>query len=290
MSKKLPYFCWYPTDFEVDENVKLMNIEEVGLYAICLNHSWINGSLPSDPLEIARAMKLPKAQFLRAWPRVAPCFFEREDGRWTNPRQEHERATAIAKSKKATESIRKRYERSPDVLPEQNVAPRVSGSDSTSGSKDSKGDARGIILRPDWDDQFRDFKAIFAKCSVDALIQQDWDEAWYPWRVSDFEQRKLILESVYARLAAGQQIFFKPKNYISKQEYTRAPRAAALSINRAQTRRDAEAAEALKFDADYQAWLKDHPGKTEADFTRWRLVQTFGQAAVDAEYGRQESA
>ncbi len=91
---KLPYFCWYPADFDGDENVRLMNIEEIGLYAVCLNHCWINGSLPADPLEISRAMKVPKAQFLRAWPRVLPCFQQNIHGRWTNPRQERERSVA----------------------------------------------------------------------------------------------------------------------------------------------------------------------------------------------------
>lgn len=77
-----------------------MNIEQVGLYAICLNHCWLNGSLPSDPLEIARAMKVPKPQFLRAWPRVKTCFTDRGDGRWVNVRQEAERALAYSKSVK----------------------------------------------------------------------------------------------------------------------------------------------------------------------------------------------
>lgn len=86
----------------------------------------------------------------------------------------------------------------------------------------------GEILRPEWDEQFLDFKAIFAKCSVDPLIQQDWDETWYPWHINDFEQKKAIVESVYARLAAGQQIFHKPKNYISKHEYKRPARPIAV--------------------------------------------------------------
>lgn len=227
MSKKLPYFCWYPTDFEVDENVKLMNIEEVGLYAICLNHSWINGSLPADPLEIARAMKVPKGQFLRAWPRVVPCFVQRDDGRWTNRRQEYERSSAIAKSKKATESIRKRYERTPDVLPIGNVAPRAY--DSVSNSVDSGKEKKdGENLRPEWDDQFQDLKAIYAKCAVDALMQRDWDEAWHSWHIKDFQQKKEILDSVYARMKAGQQIFHKPRNYIGQDEYKRPVRPIAV--------------------------------------------------------------
>lgn len=141
--KKLPYFCWYPADFEVDENVKLMNIEEIGLYAVCLNHCWINGSLPADPAEICRAMKVPKPQFARAWPRVKPCFIQREDGRWVNARQERERELAHVKSDQARKAANKRHGKdaftsASAVRPHDprmhSAMPRASDSGSDSGS------------------------------------------------------------------------------------------------------------------------------------------------------------
>lgn len=127
---KLPYFKWYPKDFEVDENVKLMNLEEIGLYALCLNHAWINGSLPADQSEIARAMKIPAKAFSRIWPRVAPCFAAGTEGRLINGRQEKERALAISKSESATKAVRSRYERSSDDVPR---AVAHSGSESEHG-------------------------------------------------------------------------------------------------------------------------------------------------------------
>lgn len=85
-----------------------MSLEEIGLYAVCLNHCWINGSLPSDPAIIQKLLKLPRIQFERAWSSVSGCFQE-SDGRLTNPRQEHERSEVMAKSDKARASAEKRW-------------------------------------------------------------------------------------------------------------------------------------------------------------------------------------
>lgn len=125
---KLPYFKWFPKDFDHNEKVRLMNLEEIGLYALCLNHSWVNGSLPADVEEIGRAMKVPPKQLHRAWQRVAPCFVEAEPGRLVNPRQELERAKAITKSGKCTDAVLTRYGRKQDVTPRAYVSVSESGS------------------------------------------------------------------------------------------------------------------------------------------------------------------
>lgn len=111
---------------------------------------------------------------------------------------------------------------------------RVPGSDSArklrasrealalaNGTGSSENEKDGEILRPEWDDQFVEFKANYAKISAHPLIQQDWDEAWYPWKLLDFEQKNKVNQSVLARIAAGQTTYFKPANYISKSEFTR---------------------------------------------------------------------
>lgn len=114
----LPYFKWYPKDCDVDEDVRAMDDRELGFYIRCLNHSWVNGSLPADVSEIARIMKSPRSYVAKIWPRVSRCFAPSEDpARLVNKRQEEERSKAIRKSEKATDSIRKRYERSSNVVP-----------------------------------------------------------------------------------------------------------------------------------------------------------------------------
>ena len=134
---KLPYFKWYPKDFDHNEKVRLMNLEEIGLYALCLNHSWVNGSLPADLDEIGRAMKVPAKQLRRAWPRVAPCFVEIE-GRLINPRQEDERAKAIEKSGKCTDAVQIRYGR------KQGVTPRALARSESESVSESVSVVRGV--------------------------------------------------------------------------------------------------------------------------------------------------
>lgn len=228
MKGKLPYFCWYPADFDVDENVKLMNIEEIGLYAVCLNHAWVNGSLPADPLEIARAMKVPKAQFLRIWPRVAPCFTAREDGRWVNSRQEAERVLAWSKSVKNRASAvlmqaKRKYanadvslsERSANAQQQEGAQQPASDSDSgVVAGFDSRGSPEGGAMRIEWDDQWQDFQGKYRTVKAD-LIDEDFVKAHHVWRVLDFAQREDSIVGIRARIDAGQ---WDDPRYIPKPE------------------------------------------------------------------------
>jgi uncharacterized protein YdaU (DUF1376 family) len=139
----LPYFSWYPRDFETDEHVRLMDDCEIGLYVRCLNHAWLNNGLPDDPLEIRRALRdLPK-DFSRKWMRVEPCFPISEDGRRRNPRQEKERAQAIEKSSKASASAKRSHSvRRPDAQPSQSErSARASVSVSAFASEDFRGES-----------------------------------------------------------------------------------------------------------------------------------------------------
>ncbi len=95
--KGLPYFKWYPSDAEMDQNFRAMDDAELGFYWRCLNHSWINEGLPSDPSERARVLRTPQKLADARWLRVGKCFTE-VDGKMVNPRQESERTDAIRKS------------------------------------------------------------------------------------------------------------------------------------------------------------------------------------------------
>jgi uncharacterized protein YdaU (DUF1376 family) len=93
--KKLPYFEWYPADCDTDENVKGMDDREIGFYLRCLNHSWINGSIPADPGELARVMSRSPHYVRQVWQRVGRCFKPGSDPlRLVNGRQEEQRARA----------------------------------------------------------------------------------------------------------------------------------------------------------------------------------------------------
>jgi uncharacterized protein YdaU (DUF1376 family) len=140
--KGLPYFCWYPADAETDENFRAMTDAEVGFYLRCLNHAWINGGLPTDAGERARAMGRSRAQADRLWNRVSRCFVPdaNDPARLINRRQEEERDRATERSKKGTQSAKARWDRRtypPDankMPPHREGNARASDSDSASGS------------------------------------------------------------------------------------------------------------------------------------------------------------
>jgi uncharacterized protein YdaU (DUF1376 family) len=108
---KLPYYSMYPSDFDTDEKVRGMTDEEVGFFVRCLNHSWINGSIPADLDELARILQRDSKYVHRVWRRVGRCFVSPIDqqDRLVNPRQEEERALAEQKSEKAREKVNKRW-------------------------------------------------------------------------------------------------------------------------------------------------------------------------------------
>ena len=98
MSSRLPYYRMYPKDFDADERVRLMTMCELGLYIRCLNHAWINKSLPNDITKIAKIVGEPIKNVKRSWPAVSRCFVENESGALINERLEKERKWAIERS------------------------------------------------------------------------------------------------------------------------------------------------------------------------------------------------
>jgi hypothetical protein len=55
---KSPAFQFYPMDFLSDEKVRKMDYEQVGWYIVLLCHCWIEGSVPSDPIDALKLLKV----------------------------------------------------------------------------------------------------------------------------------------------------------------------------------------------------------------------------------------
>ena len=86
--KRIPAYLWYPRDFDMDEEVKLMTYEEEGVYRRLLDHQWFHDGLPADVKQIARLVpKLSAARFRKLWPSMA-MKFQARDGRLVNPKLE----------------------------------------------------------------------------------------------------------------------------------------------------------------------------------------------------------
>jgi len=112
MASKLPYYPFYPSDCDTDERVRAMDDTEFGFYVRCLNHAWINGSLPSDLDELARVMGRDPESVKRVWRRVGQCFVSHpsDPGRLVNPRQEEEREKAMRRRTAARQNSMRRWQ------------------------------------------------------------------------------------------------------------------------------------------------------------------------------------
>jgi hypothetical protein len=114
--RKLPYFEWYPADCDTDENVRGMDDRELGFYLRCLNHAWVNGSIPGDVRELARVLGRSIAYVRSVWGRVSRCFVVSEDAdRLVSRRQEEQRQRAELISKRNANNVRTRYDKSTTV-------------------------------------------------------------------------------------------------------------------------------------------------------------------------------
>ncbi len=218
LSKPLPYFCWYAADADTDENFRAMTDEQVGFYLRCLNHCWINGSLPADPDEAALVMGRSRSKFDRLWERVGKCFRAHPENplRVINPRQEKERASALNKSEKARASADARWMRTHS---EGNARASDSVYESSGDLKEKKD---GEILRADFDDQWQDFIRLYTETGK-ALIPEDFTKAHFIWRVLDFSQRTEALAKLAERkLLHDPQFIPKPERFLQGGEYARA--------------------------------------------------------------------
>jgi len=112
--KKAVWFKFYPSDFDTDENVRLMDDADLGFYLRCLNHAFINGSLPADMGRLARIMRCSTEYAADRWRTVGKCFVAGADAeRLVNPRQEKDRIeineywTARSRAGRASANARK---------------------------------------------------------------------------------------------------------------------------------------------------------------------------------------
>ncbi len=102
-------------DFDTNEAVRMLDLAELGLFLLCLNHAWINDGLPNDEESIRIMLRISRKDFKKTWEKVSRCFYL-ENSRLKNKRQEEERLEALTRSKQASEAVaareRKRIRRS----------------------------------------------------------------------------------------------------------------------------------------------------------------------------------
>jgi hypothetical protein len=91
---KAPAFQVYPKDYETDEKVKLMTLEQEGAYWRLLLHQSLEGSVPADISGLALICRVPKGRMKKLWTGTLPLCFPAvlgPPGRLANLRMERDR-------------------------------------------------------------------------------------------------------------------------------------------------------------------------------------------------------
>lgn len=82
---------WYPADFQVDEDVRLLLFEEnysvLAFYRQFIDHSWIlGGDLPADPRRLGAILSIPEDVVRKGLKFCLGSLILQEDGRLYQPR------------------------------------------------------------------------------------------------------------------------------------------------------------------------------------------------------------
>lgn len=79
--------------YESDENARLLDPWEEGVFHRMLRLSWMNGSIPSDLTELAHLVRVRPSSLKKAWPKLLKLWDPVVDqpGRLRNKKQENER-------------------------------------------------------------------------------------------------------------------------------------------------------------------------------------------------------
>lgn len=158
MASKAPYFPFYPKDFAADQHVEMMSTSGVGAYILLLCKAWHQeppASLPDDDRVLSRFARMSRDEWSEVRDEVLAAFTLGSDGRLHQKRLRREYDAYKAKSKSATESAKKRWEKERSMRTQNesnaNALPthcegnaRASGSGSNSGSNSSTSKTKAV--------------------------------------------------------------------------------------------------------------------------------------------------
>src|SRR5262245_24473651 len=84
-----PAFLFYVKDWRSSRRVQSMTFAQRGMYFEMLLEQWETGSAPATAAACAERLGGTRAEWTRAWPKLATCFVARKrDGRLVNARME----------------------------------------------------------------------------------------------------------------------------------------------------------------------------------------------------------
>ncbi len=107
-----PAFQFYPKDYLSDVKTRAMTFEQRGMYWDLCSYCWLEGGLPSDPIQIARILGTPEEPFVRDhWPALSMCFRPLTETTIEQPRLGIERRKQQKRREKMAEGGRRSADR-----------------------------------------------------------------------------------------------------------------------------------------------------------------------------------
>lgn len=95
---KAPAYQWYPKDARTDQAFMLMTWDERGIYRELLDHQWLHGGIPNNPVMIAQLVNSmgcgwiePDRFVTDVWPKLRGCFGHKVGDMVANGRLERQR-------------------------------------------------------------------------------------------------------------------------------------------------------------------------------------------------------
>lgn len=117
MSEKMPWFKFYASDWQSDENVLFMDFFERGVYLELLLRNWVEGSIPSSPSKCLILLtrfastdsEAEREKIRKALQVILPLFHQSADlpGRLVHPKLEEQRRNMQEISQKRANAGRK---------------------------------------------------------------------------------------------------------------------------------------------------------------------------------------
>ena len=104
---ELPYMKLWVKELLADPVVQMLELDEFGAYMRLLSFAWLHGGIPSDARGRCRVLKVTPARERSLWAVIGEKWEPAEGGLLVNPRQERERADALASHQRRVEAGRK---------------------------------------------------------------------------------------------------------------------------------------------------------------------------------------
>jgi hypothetical protein len=88
MIKDVPYFQLYAANFLSNRQFKLMSLDERGILISIYMECWVNLSVPTEPVELAKCLSFSEQEVLKALTNRVKSFLLEKEGNYISPELE----------------------------------------------------------------------------------------------------------------------------------------------------------------------------------------------------------